>query len=106
MFARRPYPKAAEPADVDRAIAIARQVGGLEQAGGHAWPEHLPVPRPVILPCDFRCVFALQDPADTLLHRPKGLEVTPRCHGVAPLAVLIMSVGIPHADTYALNQFR
>ena len=54
--------------DVDRAIAIASQVGGPEQAGGHAWREHLPVPRPVILPCDARCIFAREHPADTVPH--------------------------------------
>src|SRR6202453_4467538 len=91
-------------ADIDLAVAIAREIGGLQQADGDARREQLPVPRAMVRVRDLSRIFPLQNFAEAFLHGLKGLPVAPRRHGVSLFAVALVGFRIPSAAADALDE--
>src|ERR1700678_3860093 len=93
-------------ADIDLAVAVAREIGGLQQADRDARREQLPVPRAVVRVRDLSRIFSLQNFAKAFLYRLKGLPVAPRRHGVPLIAVARVSFRVPAPPADALDKVR
>jgi hypothetical protein len=89
-------------ADIDLAVAIARQIAGLQQADGDARREQLSVPRAVVRVLSR--IFPLQNFTEALLHGLKGLPVAPRRHGVPLIELALISFRIPPPPADALDE--
>src|ERR1700689_1533184 len=90
-------------ADIDLAVAVAREIGGLQQADRDARREQLSIPHAVVRVRDLSWIFPLQDLAEALLHSLKGLPVAPRRHGVPLFAIALVSFRIPGAAPDAFD---
>src|ERR1700692_5035422 len=90
-------------ADIDLAVAIAREVAGLQQADGDARREQLSIPRAVVRVCDLSRILPLQNFAEAFLHGLEGLPVAARRHGIPLLAVALVGFRIPCAAADALD---
>src|ERR1700723_2829624 len=91
-------------ADIDLAVAVAREIGGFQQADGDARREQLSIPRAVVRVRDLSRIFALQNFAEAFLHGLKGLPVAPRRHGVSLFAVTLVSFWIPGPAADAFDE--
>src|SRR3984957_5028970 len=93
-------------ADIDLAVTIAREIGGLQQADGDARREQLSIPRSVVRLRDLSRILPLQNFAEAFLHGLKRLPVAPRRHGAPLFAVALVGFWIPCAAADALDGSR
>ena len=91
-------------ADIDLAVAIAGEIGGLQQADGDARREQLSIPRAVVHVRDLSRIFPIQNFAEAFLHGLKGLPVAPRRHGVSLFAIALIGFRIPSAAADAFDK--
>src|SRR5271155_5385523 len=91
-------------ADIDLAVAVAREIGGFQQADGDAGGEQLSIPRAVVRIRDLSRIFSLQNFAEAFLYRLKGLPVAARSHAVPLIAVALVSFRVPPPSADALDE--
>jgi len=78
---------------IDLTVAVACEIGWLQQADGDARREQLSIPRAVVCVRDLSWISPLQNFAEAFLHSLKGLPVAARSHGVPLFAVAFVSFG-------------
>src|SRR5208282_6044723 len=86
------------------AVAVAREIGGLQQADGDARREQLSIPRAVVRVRDLSRIFSLQNFAEAFLHGLKGLPVAARRHCVPLIEVALVSFRIPPPAADAFDE--